>query len=62
MASLRVAFQLTEGAQDRVSQKEVELGEGIARRAGQNDLGHKASAVAVGVLVAYLLERDFVAG
>ena len=62
MANFRVAFQLPEGLQDRVSQGEVELGEGIARRAGQGDLGHEASACTVGVLVAHLFEWDFVAG
>ena len=39
MASFGVAFQFTEGVEDRVSQDEVELGEGIARRAAKDDLG-----------------------
>ena len=62
MARLRIAFEFTEGVQDRVRQEKVELGESIARRAGQDNLGHDASATAGGVLGAYLLERHHVTG
>jgi hypothetical protein len=62
MARLRIALEFTESVEDRVRQENVELGESTARRAGQDNRGHDASATACGVLGAYLLERHHVTG